>query len=376
MADAGGAASAGAGAGGDPARKAALLEFYKTHDAAKSPLDVDSIFDAYSQKDITKSLQIKYKAVPAGWEEDLPKQFTQLRRVQLVDFYNKHDPAKVPDVDMLLLSYALVETTKSLQIKYGEVPPGWDAQLPPSFSVERRAQLIEFYRTYEPSKLPEVDWLLVNYPLKDTVHSLWTKYGRIPTGWDVELFGPGRPSRADQLSFFYARYDPSKLSDVDKLLANYAFKEIVKSIQMKFGAVPPGWERELVSLMRDGVEGKPKTIVVDAGDKCELKLDCLPGQTVKWCYGLNMEEELDIGFEASFVGTDYGNFNEVVSVVPWSRVRAPRWPEGVDGTYEPSSVGQLVLVFDNSYSWLKAKAVIFKTAVLGGEGGAEAPVPV
>ena len=91
---------------------------------------------------------------------------------------------------------------------------------------------------------------------------------------------------------------------------------------------------------------------------------------------MNMEEELDIGFEANFVGTDYGNFNEVVNVVPWSRVRAPRWPEGVDGMYEPSSEGNLVIVFDNSYSWLKAKAVIFKTAVLGGEGGADARVPV
>ena len=371
MAEDGGAA----GAGSVAERKAELLQFYKVYDVSKSPLDVDSIYATYNQKDITKSLQIKYKAIPPGWEDDLPKQFTPLRRVQLVDFYNKHDPAKVPDVDMLLLSYALVETTKSLQIKYGEVPPGWEEQLPPSFSSARRAQLIDFYRTYEPSKLPEVDWLLVNYPLKDTVHSLWTKYGRIPAGWDVELFGP-RPSRAEQLAFFYARYDPSKLSDVEKLLANYDFKEIVKSIQMKFGAVPPGWEQELITLMRDGVDGKPKTIVVDAGDKCELKLACGPGQSVKWCYGLNMEEELDIGFEANFVGTDYGNFNEVVNVVPWSRVRAPRWPEGVDGMYEPSSEGNLVIVFDNSYSWLKAKAVIFKTAVLGGEGGADARVPV
>ena len=98
-----GPGDAAADAGSVAERKAALLEFYKAHDASKSPLDVDDIFGAYSQKDITKSLQIKYKAVPVGWEADLPKQFTPLRRVQLVDFYNKHDPAKVPDVDMLLL---------------------------------------------------------------------------------------------------------------------------------------------------------------------------------------------------------------------------------------------------------------------------------
>ena len=356
------------------ARKAELLAFYKHHDTTKSPLDVDAIFDTYTFKEIVKSLQIKYKAVPAGWESELPSSFTQLRRVQLVDFYNKHDPDKVGDVDMLLTSYLLVETVKSLQIKYGEVPPGWESELPPSFTRGRRQELVDFYRTYEPSKLPEVDWLLINYPLKDTVKSLWAKYGRIPVGWETELFGP-RPSRAEQLAFFYARYDPSKLSDVDKLLANYDFTEIVKSIQMKFGAVPPGWEQELVSLMRDGVGGKPKTIVIDAGDKYELKLACKPGQVVKWCYGLNMDEDCDVGFEVSFVGTDYGNFNQVANVVPWSRVRAPRWPEGVDGSFEAGAVGNVVITFDNSYSWLKAKAIIFKTEASSAQGE-DTEVPV
>ena len=54
------------------ARKAELLEFYKHHDTTKSPLDVDAIFDTYTFKEIAKSLQIKYKAVPAGWESELP----------------------------------------------------------------------------------------------------------------------------------------------------------------------------------------------------------------------------------------------------------------------------------------------------------------
>ena len=46
------------------------------------------------------------------------------------------------------------------------------------------AQLVEFYRHHDPSKIPEVPSLLNDYPREDLIASLMSKYGTLPEGWE------------------------------------------------------------------------------------------------------------------------------------------------------------------------------------------------
>lgn len=47
----------------------------------------------------------------------------------------------------------------------------------------RKQQLEKFYHTHEPSKIPEVDTLLTDYKFEDVVVSLLAKYGSLPPEW-------------------------------------------------------------------------------------------------------------------------------------------------------------------------------------------------
>jgi hypothetical protein len=57
------------------------------------------------------------------------------------------------------------------------------------------------------------------------------------------------------------------------------------------------------------------------------------GTAVKWFYGMNMDDDtIDIGFEAYFIGTDFGNFNQKVLIGYgrwWNRVRCIVQSEGM-----------------------------------------------
>jgi hypothetical protein len=47
----------------------------------------------------------------------------------------------------------------------------------------RKEQLAAFYQVHEPSKIPEVENLLSQYKYEDVVASLTKKYGKLPDGW-------------------------------------------------------------------------------------------------------------------------------------------------------------------------------------------------
>ena len=95
----------------------------------------------------------------------------ELRKKALIQFYQRREPAKLSDVDMLLSGkYEFGEVVKSLQHKYGELPDGWDVYTNP-----RRAELVAFYKKHDASKVSEVDRLLAHYKVADMVDSLQKK---------------------------------------------------------------------------------------------------------------------------------------------------------------------------------------------------------
>jgi hypothetical protein len=50
--------------------------------------------------------------------------------------------------------------------------------------------------------------------------------------------------RREQLVQFYEEHNPDKVENIDDLLANYKFKEILESLMKCYGVAPQGWEVE------------------------------------------------------------------------------------------------------------------------------------
>ena len=116
----------------------------------------------------------------------------------------------------------------------------------------RKQALIEFYKTRDPSKLDAVDNILTNYAFRDVVSSLKKTYGQVPPGWEKELgwFNTGptsqaialRNQRKQELVAFYRQHDPKKVGEVEMILESkkWTFKDVVASLDKKYGAVPAG----------------------------------------------------------------------------------------------------------------------------------------
>jgi hypothetical protein len=68
--------------------------------------------------------------------------------------------------------------------------------------AELHAQLNEFYATRDTSKIPQVEKLLSDYPFDQIVQSLLQKYGELPAGWEKYAQAtpkwPGRGGRKQQ----------------------------------------------------------------------------------------------------------------------------------------------------------------------------------
>jgi hypothetical protein len=92
-----------------------------------------------------------------------------------VAFYQKHDPASISRVDMLLEKFTQDQLMDAMQQKYGETPGNDGTRI-------TRAQLESFYGKHDPSvvKLPgRVDQLL-QANTADLIQALNQKYGESP----------------------------------------------------------------------------------------------------------------------------------------------------------------------------------------------------
>jgi hypothetical protein len=72
----------------------------------------------------------------------------------------------------------------------------------------------------------------------------------------------------------------------------------------------------------------------------------------------------DIGFGVTFQRTDGGGGGgavggSVAELVPWHRRSPPRWPAVAGGAVTALADGVVTLVWDNSFSWVDSKAVVF-----------------
>jgi hypothetical protein len=115
----------------------------------------------------------------------------------------------------IIQRYALPDVQKSLLEEYGALPDGWEALGAianadpdpeaaramaqetervvkahflnrPALVVQRKAQLLDFYRAHNPSMLIQVDALLTKHRFSEVTASLLAQYGAVPEGWQEQ----------------------------------------------------------------------------------------------------------------------------------------------------------------------------------------------
>ena len=99
---------------------------------------------------------------------------------QLSAFYEKHDPSKLQNVEMLLANYRMEDIRTSLLSKYGELPEGWgeaetgsaSASSAHTLYTQQRAQLCAFYETRDRTRLQFVDRMLREHSLRELCTAL------------------------------------------------------------------------------------------------------------------------------------------------------------------------------------------------------------
>jgi hypothetical protein len=136
------------------------------------------------------------------------------------------DCVQIPEAKTLLTDYAFADLVKSLHTKYNELPEGWQAS---EEWLEAEARRLSF---------------AVNRFKAEAAAEVADQEGTEVE--DDHICPPGRPPPAKlqvQLTDFYAKHDISKIPDVEKLLSDYPFEQVVKSLQQKYGALPNGWEQ-------------------------------------------------------------------------------------------------------------------------------------
>jgi hypothetical protein len=88
---------------------------------------------------------------------------------------------------------------------------------------------------------------LTQHPFATIISSLEAKYQKLPIGWDTGQ-KPEHALAVEQLKAFYLSENNERVLKIGEILTKHKFKGVVASIKKKYGAVPPGWEKQLSVL--------------------------------------------------------------------------------------------------------------------------------
>lgn len=290
-----------------------VTRYYKKNDPSKLD-NVDKILNKYSgrDQDLIEMMRMKYGEVPtdaeiAAIDSDqkstkgqqqqqqqnnvssssttattgvvISKRLTydSSSRDKLTAVYQKFDPTKLSNVDMILEKYSGREDTLwgMLMAKYETLDPEEfgirvsAAPPPPPVSSSSlsstssppsnlRDKLTAVYKKHDPSKIENVDMIIAKYKdnLQVLFNTLTVKYGDLGefgisavdddnNNNDSSTFTGNQPignSTADRLMRYYLMYEPAKANDeqVSKIVAKYQGKEddLFEMLRIKYGAEP------------------------------------------------------------------------------------------------------------------------------------------
>eukprot|EP00935_MAST-01C_sp_MAST-1C-sp1_P001842 g1842.t1 len=112
---------------------------------------------------------------------------------------------------------------------------------------QRKKQLAAFYKAHHSKKVGKIGTLLTAHKFPDVCASLQKTYGDLPRGWSNTARAMALPMdvKLKQLQEYYETQLVKRIASIDMILSSYTFKDVVRSVKRKHGAVPPGWEKEL-----------------------------------------------------------------------------------------------------------------------------------
>ena len=107
---------------------------------------------------------------------------------------------------------------------------------------------------------------------------------------------------------------------------------------------------------------KGTNVCIDAGKKFQLPVIVkTPNSSVKWQF--TVDGGLDIGFEVQHNQADSNGSIQNVNLVKYSRQRSEA--AACQGKSKARSSGACVLIWDNSFSWMRSKVVNYTVKVVG-----------
>ena len=245
-----------AAAGGAGALRQKLTDFFNKHNPAKLG-NIDTIVTTYAgrEDELWAALHKTYNlpppdASPAQNSAEPQPQAAQggdgALRQKLADFFNKHNPAKLGNIDMIVTTYAGREDElwAALHKTYNLPPPAAHNSAEPQPQVAQggdgalRQKLTDFFNEHNPAKLGNIDTIVTTYAGRED--ELWAALHKT-----YNLPPPAAPSMPAQnsaepqpqvaqggdgvlrqkLTEFFNQHNPAKLGNIDAIVTTYAGRE-------------------------------------------------------------------------------------------------------------------------------------------------------
>eukprot|EP00760_Papus_ankaliazontas_P017126 PhM_4_TR17042/c0_g1_i10/m.34819 len=199
-------------------------------------------------------------------------------RDRLVRYFEAYNPSKLSNVEVILQQFAGKEEElfATLVGKYGPEPPVSNAPASDTAHDTYRDRLIRFFEAYNRNKIANVDLILEQYQgnEEELFATLVGKYGPEP-GAEAKATPatvneqpplPSNTSNAvrDRLVRYFEAYNPSKLSNVDVILQQFAGKEeeLFATLVSKYGPEPSA-ESEVAPAAIANEQSPPTNAVRD-----------------------------------------------------------------------------------------------------------------
>ena len=256
-----------------------VLAMYEKYDPGKIN-QVDPLLKKHAGKEeqVIASLVKKYGPEPASKppvessptapnvphlniDKATPTKPEKSYRDRLVAIFERYEPSKVGQVDGLLKKHAGKEEQVIAQLvkKFGPEPDqgGTPSATTPSTTarsevasprVQRsyKERIVAIFQQYDPAKVGQADALLKKHAGKEesVIAQLVRKYGPEPAvPQDEALATPKRKpvkSYKDRVIAIYKKYEPSKLSTVDRTMEKFKGQEeeVMKTLITKYGPEP------------------------------------------------------------------------------------------------------------------------------------------
>eukprot|EP00760_Papus_ankaliazontas_P017128 PhM_4_TR17042/c0_g1_i12/m.34822 len=158
---------------------------------------------------------------------------------RLERFFAHYNPDKIANIPVILKQFEGQEEElfATLVSKYGPEPPSGDT------NNAVRDRLVRYFEAYNPSKLSNVEVILQQFAGKEEelFATLVGKYGPEPPVSNAPASDTAHDTYRDRLIRFFEAYNRNKIANVDLILEQYQGneEELFATLVGKYGPEPP-----------------------------------------------------------------------------------------------------------------------------------------